>query len=202
MEWWTRGEFADQVGDTQAPADLRESGIADMIGVDQAIDAMVATPIGEPDSDFDVRSVYDSRPVNAYDFNFSANADLSSEGSGFSWTVTFTVPNGYRAVPREWDVLYDPGFASANSYSDSFVTIQQSGAALPNNGPITVGIGTYDPIKTFFLCEENTTFGMTGFTALTNSSQASSVNVNVYGNLIPVSEVALPFCIANQRYQT
>jgi len=189
--WWQRGEFAEQRGDWQVGAVWDQPG-ADLLQDDASITAMQKAPLGEPKSDFDVRCVYDSRIVNGYDFNFSA---ILTQSSGGSWSASFNVPNGYRAIPRKWDVQFDlppPGAAG-----NSTVTIQQQGAGLPNNGPIIIGMGTDDPIETFFLCEENTTFGIAG--ANTNTANALTVNVNVYGNLIPVTDVALPLSVSNQR---
>jgi hypothetical protein len=156
---------------------------------------MQQAPLGEPPSAFDVRSTYDSRPVNAYDFNYSAFLP-SQNLINTPWEFTFNVPNGYRAVPRKWDVFYDTP-PSGPSYN-STVTLLQQGAAVPNNGPIIIGMGTSDPIESFFICEENTTFGISGNVVGTvNSTQDSVISVNVYGNLIAVSEVALPFSVAN-----
>lgn len=198
LKWWEIGEFAEQRGDYQAPASLDESG-ADVLQADASIGAMLQTPLGEPPSNFDVRAVYDSRPVNAYDFNYSASPSTTGSGAN-GWVATFQVPNGYRAVPRKWSIHYDTiaGGASANSTA----SIQQGGAALPNNANIIVGMGTDEPIETFFLCEENTSFGITGINSniLTlNPGQNYTANVNVWGNLIAVTDVALPFSIANEN---
>lgn len=196
MEWWKRGEWADAIGDYQASPDFREaSGGMDLFAADASVYAMEHTPLGEPPVDFDVRCVYDSRPVNGYDFNYSISTPAVSTGS---WTVQFIVPNGYRAVPREWEIQFDSPFAGPSA--NSTVSIQQNGAQLPNNGPITIGMGTDEPIKTFFVCEENTTFGITGLN--TNITGETNANINVYGNLLPVTDVALQFAIANRKYGT
>lgn len=193
--WWARDEFAEQRGDFQTNASFDQAG-SDLLQDDSSVAAMQQAPLGEPPMAFDVRSVYDSRPVNGYDFNYSgffASQNLNNN----PWTLEFNVPTGYRAVPRKWDVFFDtpPG---GPSYA-STVTLLQNGAAVPNNGPIIIGMGTGDePIDSFFLCEENTSFGITGnVTAAPNTTQDSVISVNVYGNLIPVSQVALPFSIAN-----
>lgn len=196
--WWMRDEFAEQRGEWQTNASLDVPG-ADLLGQEAATQAMQATPLTPPDVDFEVRSVYDSRPINGYDFNFSGTAeiDVNSSETG-TWNVTFDVPTGYRAVPREWDVFFDiPPTVIA---SKNVVSIQQQNANIPNNGPIIVGMGTgARPIKTFFVCEENTTFGIEGtLTNSANSTQTTTISVNCYGNLIPVSDCALPFTIADQ----
>jgi hypothetical protein len=183
-----RGEFAEQREEWQFGAEYEQPG-ADLLQDDARVAAMQAAPLGEPQSDFDVRCVYDSRPVNGYDFNFSEQVSISS---GVSWTATFNVPNGYRIVPRKWQVQFDS--LPLGPLAGNIVSLQQNGADVPNNGPIIVGMGTDEPIESFYLCEENTTFGITGVT-----QQSTNANVNVYGNLIPVTDVALPLSVSNQR---
>ena len=188
-------EWAQAIGDHQWPPDMRDVGPSDMGAVQQSIDDLERTPLGEPRVAFDVRCVYDSRPVNGYDFNLSATATQTSTSSIF--LVIFNVPNGYRMVPREWEITFDnPQVGAA---ANSTVSIQQNNANLPNNGPIIIGMGTSEPIKTFFVCEENTTFGLIGST---NNPllQTINVNINVYGNLLPVTDVALPFEVTNRKY--
>lgn len=193
MFWFNRDEFAEQREDWQASACFEVPG-ADLLQDAASTRAMLSAPLGEPKVDFDVRSVYDSRPVNGYDFNFSA-VTLTIGGG---WKVQFQVPSGYRVVPREWEVAFDvviPGSAV-----NSTASIQQNGAQLPNNGPIVIGMGTDEPIKTFFICEENTTFGIAGEnTNIGGPVAEANVIVNVYGNLIPVTDVALPLSIANEN---
>lgn len=193
--WWQREEFAEQRGDWQTGASLDIPG-ADLLTNDASIAAMQKAPLTEPPNDFSVRSVYDVRPVNGYDFNFSGTAN---EVDNFVWSITFDVPLGYRAIPRKWTVFYDnPPLTIASS---SVVSLLQNGAAVPNNQNIIIGMGTGAlPIESFYLCEENTTFGIQGLVTANNNTHTSTMSVNVYGNLLPVSEVALPFSIANQAH--
>jgi len=153
---------------------------------------MYQAPLGEPPTDFDVRCVFDSRIVNGYDFNMSA---AFSQPSGGSWSVTFQVPNGYRIVPREWTVQYDSAVTGPSG--NSTVNLTQQGAAVPYNQNIIIGMSTDEPIKSFFLCEENTSFGITGINS--NVTVTTTGSVTVYGNLIPVSDVALPLSVSNQQ---
>lgn len=196
MKWRGNHEYAQEIGDAQAPPDMSDVGASDMALVQRSVDEMQRTPLGEPRVGFDVRAVYDSRPVNGYDFNLSASTDNVTTSA---WVIAFNVPNGYRMVPREWQVIYDspPPGPSTNS----IVTLQQNGANLPNNGPIIIGGGTGLPIKSFFICEENTTFGITG----RNTNLISGTNkviINVYGNLLAVTDVALPFEVTNRKFGT
>jgi hypothetical protein len=193
FKWWEQTEYADVIGDTQASASLDETG-SDVQGVDTAVAAMQSTPLGEPPADFDVRCVYDSRILNGYDFNYTGSFPLAIAGaSTSSFNATFKVPYGYRLVPREWEVIFD--MTPSSPVAGNVVYLQANGADIPNNGPIIVGFGTTVPIKSFYVCEEGTTFGITG---TVQSLIAANVNINVYGNLIPVTDVALPFSVANQ----
>jgi hypothetical protein len=191
MHWWERDEFSEQRGDFQTGASWDQPG-SDLLQDHASLTAMQSAPLGEPPTDFDVRCVFDSRIVNGYDFNFAAN--ISGSYPGYGWSANFKVPTGYRAIPRKWSVQFDlpPTGIAANSTA----TIQQNGAALPNN-TVIIGMGTDEPIETFFLCEENTSFGIAGINS--NASVTFTGNVNVYGNLIPVTSVALPLAVSNQR---
>ena len=189
--WWQRDEFADQIGDYQAESVYEYPGM-DLAGQAAATAEMFAAPLGEPPTEFDVRCIFDSRIVNGYDFNMSA---AFSQPSGAGWSVTFNVPNGYRIVPREWTVQYDSAITGPSV--DSTVSLMQNAAAVPYNQNIIIGMGTDNPIKSFFLCEENTTFGITGANA--NAATTVTGSVTVYGNLIPVSDVALPLSVSNQQ---
>ena len=195
-DWWKRGEYANEIGDNQAPPDFAV-GPADLSGIDNAVSSMQSAPLGEPPSAFDVRSVYDSRPVNAFDFNLSAT--VTNNPSATSWQTSFVVPAGYRAVPKKWSVNFDNPPPGPNGLSVAW--IQQGNSDLQYNGPIIIGTGTDDPIETFFLCEEQTSFGIRGVQG-NYTSGVLTVNINVWGQFIAVSEVALPFAASNRKYGT
>ena len=200
-QWWEAGEYASAIGDTQAPPDMANPPGADLLGDAAATAEMIAAPLGGPATDFSIRSVYDSRPVNAYDFNYSQAVEVTNaNGAGTTvlWAANFSAPNGYRAIPRKWDIFLDPPHA-VGPPADSLVSITQSNAAIPNNQNIILGLGTDEPIETFFVCEENTVFGASGATSLIPADTTVNVNVNVHGNLIPVSQVAAPYSIANEN---
>lgn len=190
--WWMREEFADQQQDWQTGASWDQPG-ADLLQDAASISGMLSAPLGEPPTDFDVRCVYDSRIINSYDFNFTATISGSSTAG---WSAQFIVPVGYRAVPRKWAVQFDQLLTGPSG--NSIATIQQNGGDLPNN-TVCIGMGTDEPIETFFLCEEQTTFGIAGFNSNPPSNGGVFTgSVNVYGNLIPVSSLALPLAASNQ----
>ena len=183
-----------EAGQEQAPPDVG-SGATD--NASQAQDAFAATPLGAPPAGYDVRSVYDSRPVNAYDFNISL-PEGSFAVSATSLLMTAQVPAGYRMVPREWDIsLINATYSVASPVVTA--SIWANGGFLPfNQGIVIDTVGTAAPIKTFFLLEENSIFGMSITVEPPATYQTGTVRVNVYGNLLPVTDVQLPFAIANK----
>jgi hypothetical protein len=194
MKW--NDEYSASREDYQEPPDMRDNAAGDMGRTQQeAVDEMQRTPLGEPRVEFDVRCTYDSRPLNGGDFNLSAVVNGNTTNG---WAATFVVPNGYRMVPRKWEVSFDA--TAAGAAGNSTANIQQNLANLPFNGPIIIGMGTAEPIETFFICEENTTFGISG--ANTNFGTGYIVNINVYGNLLAATDVALPFEVTNRKYGT
>jgi hypothetical protein len=196
--WWQRGEHEEQRGDFQASSCYEIPG-ADLLQDDASEAALMRSPLGEPPTDFTVRSVYDVRPVNGYDFNYFKSATITL--SSGAWMVTFNVPPGYRAVVRHYEVEFDACFGPGGGVfapSGSTASLQQNGANVPNNQTLDAGFGA--AFDCFYLCEENTTFGLAGINLLINSALGgvSTANVSVYGNLIAVDENALPLSIANK----
>lgn len=186
-------EFIDR--EQQFPPDFN-AGPADMARAKTLTADMYATPPGEPPSDFDVRSIYDSRPVNAYDFNLVGNSGEIAAGPN-SATVLFTVPNGFVAIPRKWIIWYEPGVVFT-SPSDSLATIITSGADLPYNADIPIDDYTDSPLETFYVVNENQEFGVR--IAYSDAVPANTIIfVHVYGNLLPkVGAVAPQFQVANE----
>ena len=191
--WWDRQELNDELGDFGAPPDAADYGGSDLAMDASSTAAMMQTPLGEPDIDFDVRCIYDSRPVNGYDFNVS-NTLTTTSSAPTIWTFNFTVPLGYRMIPKKFEIKFDP--APAGPISQSTATILQQGVGLSNNQNIIIGPG--GTIDTFFICEEQTTFGITGTNNNVFGGLVLTAIVNVWGQMIPVSDVALPFTAANK----
>jgi hypothetical protein len=193
--WWERGEYPDEIGDIQQPPDTNDTGNADVVLDQSSIAAMQAAPLGEPQIGYDVRSVFDARPINAFDFNFSGTSNVT--GTTGAWAVTFEVPLGFRAIPRKWYIDFDPGLSMLTGPSStSTCSIQKGKQNLVQNQGIIIGQG--GEIETFFLCEEVTPFGVSGNNLLYATSGADTLAiVNVWGTLIPVSSVALSFAAAN-----
>jgi len=200
---WRDSEFLAQ-REHQAGADL--SSASDITSQGGKVADMAATPPGEPPVDYDVRSVYDSRPVNARDFNFSLSQLGTVSGSGAIVFPEFDFVSaiGWRFVVLEWDIIFSPslGTIGGSVYQNTVVNLLGGGGvADPFNSNIVIGPnGTgEEPIKTFMLVEENTRFGLTLVntdTTLTIAATAEAI-VTVHGNALPVTDVQLPYQIAN-----
>lgn len=170
--------------ESQAPPDFADNS-GYLTGAKE--DSIGRTAIGDPPTMFDVRSVYDARPVSAYDFNFAATQESSSAANLF---LRFTVPSGFRAVVRRYSIqFYATPFAIG---PDILFFPQAYDADVPNN-QFMIGSGN-DDIRTFFLVEENATFG-----ARVGNPFGYDLEpiLHVYGNLLPVTGVSLPYEIAN-----
>lgn len=173
--------------ESQLPADLTDP--SGRLAGEKERAVQVAAP-GEPPVLYDVRCVFDSRPVNAYDGNFS---QIVGE-VGTTITARFLVPSGYRAIPREWRVNFDTPPVALITDLQAFV--QANDADLPNNN-FYVGAGTSVPFKTFFLVEENAAFGLR--ITDVNGVIVGNTIIEVWCNLLPVTGVALPFEATNRK---
>ena len=194
----------------------------DLLMLADAENDLAATPLDYQTLDYDVRSTYDSRPINAYDFNLCSGT-LSGINSNIAWMVGWQVPLGYRAVVRRFDVQYDSDVGgpygnsviwplqglypatvqpapqllavSTPQFNMAVYTNNEVGFPVPNN---IKSIGSGGSIDVFFIIEEGTWFGLAG----SNANQLNgTANVNVYGQLIPVRNEQLPYVVGNPKVQ-
>lgn len=184
---YRHGEF--EARNRQLPADLDQTVAYNANA--RARSDFNATPIGTPPVCYDVRSVFDSRPVNAYDFHITTSETFDSADT--SIRVEMTVPEGYAAILRGLEVWFEPASPGALR-SDVELTLQLNGGDYPNNR-VFIGAATDDLIPMFMLADEFNRIGA----FMTFPAPASSVNVYVhfYGNFVLKSERALPFEVAN-----
>jgi len=182
-------EFTDR--EQQFPAD-RSKTPGDIANAGRLTAQMIAAPPGEPPIDYDVRCVYDSRPINGYDFNVASFAAI---GSTNSWSVNFEVPKGYVAVVRSARHFLDPLPSSLDSENDVLATLLVNNIEIQNNNNIPVGVQSDTYLKYFYVVDELNTFGL----KLTPSSVPLNTNawVTFYGNLISKTGRPIPFEIAN-----
>lgn len=177
-------EFIDE-RERQAPADTRTRQ-PDVRNPD-----ILQVPLGEPAIDFDVRSVYDARPINAYDFNIiPASVAI---GSSTSYTISFQVKQGRTAVIRELHHWIEP-VPNLPLRSDILLSIQLQKADVPDNINIPVGVASDGLIKLFLIADEYQTVS---FNFVTSSLITGTGYVHVYGNYILKTGRPAPFEIAN-----
>jgi hypothetical protein len=169
--------------------------------------SMAATPPGEPPVDYDVRSVYDARPVNARDFNISGTVLGTVSGSGAIVfpVLNFNTPLGWRFVVTAWEITFAPSLGAlgpAGLANTSVSLLQGGGVADPFNLGIIIGpngTNNEEGIETFMIVEEATQFGIQIVNTDTTLGigLTSKAIVTIHGNALPVTDVQLPYAIAN-----
>jgi hypothetical protein len=146
-------------------------------------------PIGEPGIDVDVRSVYDVRPVNAFDVNLQ---QVSPNQFTYGGTATpqvgeilAPVPLGYVFVCRQLDhyLFPEPGVTSRGQV---LMSLTKNGAEVPYNVNVAVGTASQGLFRTFTIYDEGEVFGARVVVNLPGGSPSGSsfLGVNFYGNFL------------------
>jgi hypothetical protein len=152
-------------------------------------------PLGTPPVDYDVRSVYDVRPIGAYDFNILVSVAVGSTATSF--VADFAVPSGFVCVLREVEAFFDTSPTGLVNYTDGRVSLTRDKVDYVNNKLIPMGSHSRI-IKTFLLADE---FQMVGakFTLGTGLAPVFSDTFYalMYGNMIPKLGRPYPYEIAN-----
>lgn len=189
---YRRGEFESR--NRQLPADLNQS--ASNKANAKARSDFDSTPVGSPPSCYDVRSVFDSRPVNTYDFHITTGADYGQEVDA-NVTIEMTVPEGYMAILRSIEVWFEPSSFGANRSAAS-LTMQLNGGDYPNNVDMLIGTATDQAIPMFLLADEFNRIGAK-VTQLFAGAELynGEVFAHFYGNFVLKSGRAYPFEVAN-----
>lgn len=133
------------------------------------------TPLGAPPTDVDVRSVYDVRPINAWDFNIVASA----EAVGGAGEVSFSVPEGLVAILRNFDIWFEPNPATAFK-SENRWTLQLNGGDFPYN--ISIPFGTAVDRETVFMIADE--FNVVGLSVTLLAETSVTLFARFYGNLL------------------
>lgn len=148
---------------------------------------MPLTPLGEPQIDVDVRSVYDVRPIQAFDFNLtvvSAGNSIGGEGETPIIITPIAVPDGYVAVVRRFQHSFKPQLPVVNR-ADVLMTLRSSGADVPYNVDIPVGGSSQgDLVNCFFIVDEGGSFGARYILDMAGSVADFAVYTHIYGNFI------------------
>jgi hypothetical protein len=195
----------------------------DMARSDAVRKAAAEAGIGGPVLDYGVRGVYDSRPVNAIDFNQTYLLNLANAYNFVAQPAMLQVPQGRVAVLRRVE-FSDPGsvtgIVSAYTFpsvvADNLLLVDYYVQVLRNAGvvqpidmrvPGTVGFNYKDaiPIKggdsidTFLIYDEGEQIGLNFYLS---SAAVGEVFVKLYGNLLPKTGVPANFEIANKAAGT
>lgn len=150
-------DFIDRQGgqllptiDRQAPSGAAERDVA-------------RAPLGEPPTEVDVRSVYDARPIQAFDVLLplvgTTELRKAAEGTNLSDTVTMQVPYGYVFVMRAVQHFFSGAIPPIVTRDQALLTIVRSNGDIPYNAAIPVGAASIDLVKTFLIYDENEQFG-------------------------------------------
>lgn len=181
-------DFIDR--EKQLPADVRTLP-PDVANYEAAGLAMRAAPAGEPPDDYNVRSVYDSRPLNGFDFNITDSAPFVSSNLEI---LTFDVPQGYVCVLRHitYFVTNPPAI---NSLQDVLGTLRRANADVAYN--IDIPIGAARELDCFLIADE---FEEVGFKVTSTGvyQDASNIVAHFYGQFLLKTNIPAPFEIANR----
>lgn len=148
----------------------------------KARDDIAKTPIGAPPKPVDVRSVWDTRPINAFDFNIPVS--LSAPSTGTEAVLEFTVPEGFVCVLRNFDIWFEPNPVGLNR-SDTTWSLQLNGGDYPYNIGVWFGVAI-DRETCFMVANEFNTVGLrivhaAGFVT------PGSIFARFYGNFLQKS---------------
>lgn len=177
-------------------------------------------PLGTPPLDFDVRSIYDSRPVNTRDFNLWFHGTLGGgHGVTFDFNVfnrCFEVPPGFVAVVREITFLWDPVTVLTHPYDGTYKALIDGNTFDPmdvvvgpdiGSGPssvvadLTIPWRSGEPTKTFMIADQGQFVGVQVAIAETLPfpfTEPTRFHVGFYGNFLQKTNVPANFQIANR----
>lgn len=177
-------------------------------------DAAAQAPLGTPSLDFDVRSIYDSRPVNTRDFNlwFEALTDSTPVDLAVFFRC-FAVPVGYVAVVREVTVLFNTAgslgttpfdgtlaLALDGNFYDPMDVIVGPAIGTPETEVAAVGAIPWrsgEATKTFMVADQSQFVGI--FLGIEgNPVITGGIYVGFYGNFLQKTNVPANFQIANK----
>ena len=119
--------------------DFGQSGIADTIrppGIEKN------APVGSPEIGASVRSVFDTRPVNANDFLEVLRGTVSNDGENFGpYEGTFTVPESRIYVIRSFRYSLEPVNIDPDRQSEVIFNIRVNGIFQPGYSNLLLGFG-------------------------------------------------------------
>lgn len=193
-------EFIER--DRQRPPDTRQI-TPDMAIAGRQGEAARRAPPGEPPLDYNVRSVYDSRPINGTDFNIAVAFQGSTTDTFTDALCEFIVPPGSICVllqTHTWVEANDgsggPGPAFARSQVLASLTLD--GGNVPYNQNVPVGSEQDDLLKSFIIANEFQAMGVRLIASIGTPFPVNAiVYAHFYGNLLAKTGRPTPFEIAN-----
>lgn len=184
------GDFNSGARNNQLPADpgrTRSPGTTNFAEANSDFDR---TPNGPPLACVDVRSVYDVRPINAFDFNIFTSTTPSASVAD----LNFVVPEGFVCVLRNFDLWLNPN--NALEKIDSVWTLTLQNTAFPYNQGIPFG-GVINRETVFLVADEFNNVGV----RLTGAAITSLVTAyaRFYGNFLPKTGLQTAMEIGNRN---
>lgn len=165
----------------------------DQLRTQSAVDNMQSAPRGEPPKAFDVRAVYDSRPVQGFDFNITAS---DAVGERTTFVLGFEVPSGYVCVLRRLHHSSTPTPVIVGR-SDIQVTLLVNNASVRYNQSIPVGVESDDIVECFVIADEfsqvQAQFDLTADVAAINFTMYAQF----YGQFLLKTGIPYQFEVAN-----
>lgn len=154
---------------------------------------LTRTPLGSPPVDYDVRSVFDVRPVGAFDFNIEANTALDS--IGLNPPIEMTVPEGFVCVLREVSIWMQPTPPGPLKTNYNW-TLTLNGSEFPYNQLNSFGIAV-DEEKTFMLADEFNRVGLRIRQGTGGNLFGVTGYARFHGTFVQKTARPMPFEIAN-----
>lgn len=184
----------------QLPPDTRTL-TADMSRAELHADNAARTPLGEPTLDFNVRSIFDSRPVNTIDFNIPAFFEGPTTTSFTEAVMSFVVPDGSVCVLRKthtWSEIGNGSIGTATERSDIKASFMLDGVTVQYNQDIPVGPEQDDLLRTFIIADERQVVAVKLVSGVgVPWPQFTVVWAHFYGNFIAKTGRPKQFEIAN-----
>ena len=146
-----------------------------------------------------VRSVYDTRPVNAYDVIFdTVKTDATALAVGAN-LFSVAVPDGYVIVIRGIKFTINPLPAISTNDRDYLLTLLLNNSTVPNYQNIPVGPVMNNWLPCHFIAAENETFGIRYNVLPAIAPALFFMNVQFHCNLLLSEGIPKPFVIANHE---
>lgn len=178
-------EFTDR--ETTLPADPAAGNVYGA-GLAKKGEAVERAPLYSPGIDYDVRSTYDVRPINGYDFNIVVSVTTPYAYALNPIEASFIVRSGFVAVIRSISHFFvdDNGTLAGAPFvsnSECRLTMRRNGADYPDNVGIPVGAAS-TRLPLFLLADENDTVTASFEHDANVENFPFSLWVTIYGNYL------------------